>query len=1321
MKDKDIFSNFTNQYQLSKTLRFELVPLRETEKFIKEKGLLKQDKKRADDYKEAKKLIDEYHRDFIEKALSGKKLSNQQLKDYLNEFIKPERDNKVLGQISEALRKEIAGWLKDNPTKDGKKLIEEKVPEFLKEQGKNEEAKLVSCFKGFTTYFGGFNDNRENIYSDKEQSTAIAYRIVHENLPKFIANIRAFQNSKDYKIDFSEVQEQMKEQLDGNKLKDVFSLDYFNNCLTQSGIDRYNTILGGKTSFKGIKIQGVNEKINLFRQQNNLTGKQVSIMAPLYKQILSDRVSASYLPEIFESPDVCLNAIKAFYEKDIKAFASPVWGNKVKNVIDELETLFTKKLNAENDLSKIHIRNNFITAVSQQIFGSYPVIADALRSHFQKGKKQTKKLEDETNKYLKKSYFNISEIETALKVYLQETEIDNEEKRAEILKQKNPVLQYFNSLTSNIEIAKDKKEKTNVIKHFRQKHEDKSVQTVLNRKYKSNSELIQDKKAVGAIKDYLDSYLHILHFIKPLYVVPPKKENGEIPDKDNSFYAEFDELFRQLNSVIPLYNRVRSFLTQKPHSTEKIKLNFENKGNFLGGWVDSHTEDSDNATQSGGYLFRKKNPIGEYDYFLGISNDKKLFRSHLQNEVMDKSEYERLDYYQLKTASVYGNSYVGKNSYSKDKERLVEAILSFSKSQDESFVSELNKYLEKETPTPSGCFSLIREKFPDSFEKLIGYKEFLTANNEVVENLKETLGSLKRVPSAQKYASKNYVFFSEVITDIEKLAKEKSCSYFQVSQKELDEVLNRSEKPLLIFKITNKDLSYAEQFLKGKRKSRGNENLHTMYFKALLSGEQDGFDIGTGEVFFRKKSLNYNEKTLKQGHHIEKLKDKFNYPIISNRRFAFDKFQFHLSVILNYTKPDSKSNEFNDKVNRALKENSKVNVIGIDRGERHLVYYTIINQNGEIINDDKGNVLQGSFNEIKNEHNGKIYNTDYQDKLKRREEERDKARKSWDTIGKIKELKEGFLSQVVHKIAQLMIKHNAVVVLEDLNFGFKRGRMKVERQVYQKLEKMLIDKLNYLVFKDREAGEPGGVLNAYQLTAPFTSFKDMGKQTGFIFYVPAANTSKIDFATGFVNFLYPKYENEKQAKEFFGKMEDIRYNKARDYFEFDVDCNKFRTDKAEQLKKSRWTICTYGEERYHYQLSKREYNKVNVTEGMKGLLRKQGIEFDKGNDIRKAVIAVDNAQFLKDMIFYLKLTLQMRYTDGNDRDFILSSVADEKGVFFNSEKAADIEPKDADANGAYHIALKGLLQLQKIRVGEKKLAISNKEWHDFVQERAYRK
>jgi CRISPR-associated protein Cpf1 len=46
------------------------------------------------------------------------------------------------------------------------------------------------------------------------------------------------------------------------------------------------------------------------------------------------------------------------------------------------------------------------------------------------------------------------------------------------------------------------------------------------------------------------------------------------------------------------------------------------------------------------------------------------------------------------------------------------------------------------------------------------------------------------------------------------------------------------------------------------------------------------------------------------------------------------------------------------------------------------------------------------------------------------------------------------------------LKYNAIIVLEDLNGGFKRGRQKIEKSVYQKLELALAKKLGYLVLKD---------------------------------------------------------------------------------------------------------------------------------------------------------------------------------------------------------------------------------------------------------------
>ena len=334
-----------------------------------------------------------------------------------------------------------------------------------------------------------------------------------------------------------------------------------------------------------------------------------------------------------------------------------------------------------------------------------------------------------------------------------------------------------------------------------------------------------------------------------------------------------------------------------------------------------------------------------------------------------------------------------------------------------------------------------------------------------------------------------------------------------------------------------------------------------------MEGKQNILDIGTGKVFYRKKSITYNQEIIERGHHYTELKGKFNYPIISNRRYAFDKFQFHFSIIQNYLEPKTYK-DFNGKVNEFIRNNEDIHIIGIDRGERHLLYLTLI--------DGKGNIVeQYSLNEIINEHKGNKYTTNYHTLLDAREGNRDEERRNWKTIESIKELKEGYLSQVIHKISELMVKYNAIVVLEDLNAGFIRGRQKVEKSVYQQFEKMLIDKLNYLVDKKKSATELGGTLKALQLTNKFESFQKMGKQSGFLFYVPAWNTSKIDPVTGFVNFLDTKYENIDKTKTFFKKFKDIRYNSEKGYFEFVIDNYTQFNPKAEGTRQN-WTICSYG-------------------------------------------------------------------------------------------------------------------------------------------------
>lgn len=454
-------------------------------------------------------------------------------------------------------------------------------------------------------------------------------------------------------------------------------------------------------------------------------------------------------------------------------------------------------------------------------------------------------------------------------------------------------------------------------------------------------------------------------------------------------------------------------------------------------------------------------------------------------------------------------------------------------------------------------------------------------------------------------------------------------------------------------------------------------------------------------LLFWKKGMPF-EETLQR----TVVKDA-PFDLVKDRRYAKDMYSFHVPITINFKSPD-KVAKFNDKVLEYLRNNPEIKIIGLDRGERNLIYLVLMDQQGRILEQRSLNLIGG---------------VDYRGKLDNREKERDLARKSWSAIGKIKDLKAGYLSGVVYEIARMMVENHAIVVMEDLNLGFKRGRMKIEKQIYQKFEKALIDKLNYLVFKNISSlRTPGGVLAGYQLTEKFESFSKLGRQCGFLFYVPAGYTSKIDPATGFVNlFNLRECTNAGSIRDFFAKFDAIRFEARHDAFAFEFDYRKFKT--AQKDFRNQWTIYSIqdGWQNEKDRTSGR-FQAVShkPTEEIKSALAEAGVSLTDGFDLRAFLMAVPvtkaSASLFRTVFYAFKLSVSLRHST-KDIDKIVSPVANGEGRSFDSSCRHDLSlPENADANGAYHIALKGLYLLRQNDKGDK-MNVSNEEWLKFVQKR----
>lgn len=1224
---------FINYYPLSKTLRFSLIPVGKTEDNFNKKLLLESDKQRAENYENVKSYIDRFHKEYIKSALANARI--EKINEYAALYWKSNKDDsdaKVMESLEDDIRKQISKQLTSTANFKrlfGKELICEDLPAFLTDENEKE---TVECFRSFTTYFNGFNTNRKNMYSSEKKSTAIAYRCVNDNLPRFLDNIKTFQKIFDNLSDenITKLNTGLYNRF-GRKIEDIFSVDYFDFVLTQSGIDIYNSMIGVYTCSDGTKIQGLNKRIDRYNQQvaKNEKSKRLPLMKPLRKQILSEseKDSVSFIPEKFNSDNEVLLAIEEYYNNHI---------SDIDSLTELLQSLNTYNANG------IFIKSGAaVSDISNAAFNSWNVLRLAWNEKYEALHPVTSTTK--IDKYIEKRDKVYKSIKSFSLFELQELGAENGNEITDW---------YISSINEcNRKIKETYLQARELLKSDYEKDYDKR--------------LYKNEKATELVKNLLDAIKKFQQLVKPL------NGTGKEENKDELFYGKFTSFYDSVADIDRLYDKVRNYITQKPYSKDKIKLNFDNP-QLLGGW--DKNKESDYRT-----VILRKNDF----YYLAVmdKSHSKVFVNAPEITSEDEDYYEKMEYKLLP----------GPN-------KMLPKVFFASRNIDKF--------------QPSDRILDIRKR--ESFKKGATFNK--SECHEFIDYFKE---SIKKHDDWSKFGFE----FSptESYNDISEFYREVSdqgyyISFSKISKNYIDKLVENGY--LYLFKIYNKDFS---------KYSKGTPNLHTLYFKMLFD-ERNLSNVvyklnGEAEMFYREASINDKEKIT---HHAnqpiknknpdnEKKESVFEYDIVKDKRFTKRQFSLHMSITINFK---AHGQEFlNYDVRKAVKYKDDNYVIGIDRGERNLIYISVINSNGEIVE-------QMSLNEIIGD-NG--YSVDYQKLLDKKEKERDKARKNWTSVENIKELKEGYISQVVHKICELVVKYDAVIAMEDLNFGFKRGRFPVEKQVYQKFENMLISKLNLLIDKKAEPTENGGLLRAYQLTNKFDGV-NKAKQNGIIFYVPAWDTSKIDPVTGFVDLLKPKYTSVREAKKLFETIDDIKYNTNTDMFEFCIDYGKFPRCNSD-FKKT-WTVCTNSSRILSFRNEEKnnewDNKQIVLTDEFKSLFNEFGIDYT--SDLKASILSISNADFYNRLIRLLSLTLQMRNSiTGStlpEDDYLISPVANDRGEFYDSRnyKGSNAAlPCDADANGAYNIARKALWAINVLKdtpddmLQKAKLSITNAEWLEYTQ------
>ena len=736
------FSEFVAISKVQKTLRNELRPTPLTMKHIKQKGIITEDEYKTQQSLELKRIADGYYRDYITHKLNDtNNLDFRNLFEAIEEkYKKNDKDNRdKLDLVEKSKRGEIAKLLSaDDNFKSmfEAKLITQLLPVYVEQNyiGEDKEKALetIALFKGFTTYFTDYFNIRKNMFKENGGASSICYRIVNVNASIFYDNLKTFMCIKEKaETEIALIEEELTELLDSWRLEHIFSEDYYNELLAQKGIDYYNQICGD-----------VNKHMNLYCQQNKLKAN-VFKMTKLQKQIMGISEKAFEIPPMYQNDEEVYAAFNGFISRLEEVKLIDRLGNVLQN-----SNIY--------DTAKIYINARCYTNVSSYVYGGWGVIESAIERYWYntiagKGQSKAKKIEKakKDNKFM-----SVKELDSIVSDYepdyFNASNMDDDNSGRAF--SGHGVLGYFNKMSKLLA--------------------NMSLHTIT---YDSGDSLIENKETALNIKKDLDDIMSIYHWLQTFII-------DEVVEKDNAFYAELEDIYYELENVVTLYDRIRNYVTRKPYSTQKFKLNFASP-TLASGW--SRSKEFDNNA----IILLRNNK-----YYIAIFNvnnkpDKQIIKGSEEQRL--STDYKKMVYNLLPGPNkmlpwVFIKSNTGKRDYNPSSYIL------------EGY--EKNRHIKS-----SGNFDI------NYCHDLIDYYK----------------ACINKHPEWKNYGFKfkettQYNDIGQFYKDVEKQGY--SISWAYISEADINRL--DEEGKIYLFEIYNKDLS---------SHSTGKDNLHTMYLKNIFS------------------------------------------------------------------------------------------------------------------------------------------------------------------------------------------------------------------------------------------------------------------------------------------------------------------------------------------------------------------------------------------------------------------------------------------------------------------------------------------------------
>ena len=1130
------YDNYTKRNQVTKSIRFGLEPQGKTLQTIDKKGDRIYDKALYAALDRMKPVIDSFIIDIVQKSLES-------MRDF--DFVSmnvamTEKDTKTYNKLEKdlfkALAKQVDNTLPNKITASKIKsalFINDVLKEYVQTTSdlgidKDKALKDIEELKGCQALFSKFLTSRVTALTVSMPKRVVDnFRIYCANIPK----VEALLQSGCFD-DLSDEISQMK------------SVSYYNKVLSPKDIDGYNSIISGINDGNKTVEKGLNQRINEYNtrvKNEKLDTPYLRRINPLYKQILipSDK---KFTINSISSDDEVRTVIKEAWQ----AYEKPA---------EEIVRLINDK-SASSGGQGVFAKNTRLHMLSFYLTGDHNKISDSLINTAL----------SEINEMLKNK-----NLKPSMKKEL--------EKRIEILPALISKTDYELSALNDAIVPDDKSLTTpsrTVMEMYAKKIMEAYEMTKVCYKILEGGGVYTDRRIKGDrhVQELLvDFFGALTDFREALSIIyfPSDSENDE--KKDYAFYNVFEELFENVRLTYKAENLVRNYITKsiKETSSEKQTL-FGTTARLRTQWWNG--EDKFSKDNAAIILHEDK-----YYYFIlaGDSKPVEITSNGKHNARLSTLKKGQKSFMMLPKILFTGHA-VPFFEGNKDADTCI--------INDESVVRPVAVSRELYDIYKNGLFKkeaidqgLITEKqYKENIQKLI--EKYIEFANAYVQYKKF---NFEDITDSTEYNDIGE-FFSDVDTHTA------AMTWVDIDFKQIESYVE-SENAYL-FLLDNK-------FLSSEKEHSEDRNLYTRTLFSIFSDmNMDKTTIllnSNPVVFFRPQSIErkvthkagsilVNRRT-KDGEHIPKRIHETIYKIKNNIESITDKdykdakeyMQTHDVIFftskydksyksqymsdkyilqLTYTKNNDVSDRYNDLLNNRVNDDIKdgCNIVSIARSTKDMVYVMVLDSKLQVIKEESLNVIDGI-------DYYKLLRDTYRDKLF--------DKKVWVYDTENADLKSAYVDLAITKILEISRKYNAVIVCENIADSVKNKYAYLDNQVFRRFELRLAQRLSDLSFKYITDGEPGSVSNPLQLSNNNANMY----QDGVLYYVKGTFTRCIDPETGFINlFDFSRLNSIGAKRQFFAKMESIRYTGDSIIFKFDYNDYPVKIDTA----KKDWQIRLFG-------------------------------------------------------------------------------------------------------------------------------------------------